>query len=228
MCDCSKNQAINWCEGSTNVPTKINKESSKPFFVDKTAPTLFVAYTDARTRARKDFSVHAIQDFPYQNCFALGTYARGGTHSPPPAGVARRYCTSDNNAHKVFATPKSFTKGWDSKGAGSRCRCCARPPDGSFWIPNCPAGFVELSSVALHISNSATVNYNNFKGVRCLNKKYAVEAAWDKLIWNSDGARANKKAETWSIKDSPFWHTKESFSGKWRKPIYRINPAKLG
>ncbi len=149
----------------------------------------------------------------------------GGSYSAPAAGVARRYCTQPNKVDEMFKPPTSFTKGWDSTGAGHRCRCMRRPADGSFWLPNCPSGYVPLSSVGLHIKNDKTVNYNNFKGFRCLNSAYAIKASLGGELWRDAGSRAHKDAMIKSIKDSPFWASWDT-SKKWRQ-AYRIDPNKL-
>lgn len=88
---------------------------------------MYSTYNDKNTYAKKDFSIHAIQDMPYSNCFSLGMYAVVNSYNPPAAGVAKRYCSQPNMVKKVFAAPKSFEKGWDTTGAGHWCRCKARP-----------------------------------------------------------------------------------------------------
>jgi len=72
MCDCtSGHKASNWCEGSKEV-LKVNTDSKKALYTDKATPRLYPAYTDVRTYATRKVSIHAIEDFPTKNCFALG------------------------------------------------------------------------------------------------------------------------------------------------------------
>lgn len=145
-------------------------------------------------------------------------YARAKTYSPPPQKkVVYRYCTDAKPITKVFVHPIRFLKGWDDRKSGG-----AR--DGSFWFPVCPANFIPMSSVAIHIGNGAVPNYKHFLSFRCLHRSFTIQTGYGPIIWTDAGSGASYNAKLFAINGSPYFHT-QLLNGHRVTPVFKVKPV---
>jgi len=171
--------------------------SRKPTLTLRGTDNCEKSYTDAGTGSKQDVSVWRPKLLP--NEFRVAYTATNGRAPDGKTVVVKEGDDSDGTA---LAPPTHFVCKWTDKGTGGRT-------DGSLWQAVAPPGYVALSDVAVHISNSGispgtTKSPNTIDPMfRCVHASLAKDAELGPCVWTDKGSGGKYDGACWSIRGSP-------------------------
>jgi hypothetical protein len=119
--------------------------------------------SDKGTGSRLDLTFYC--PHTHGKFYSTGTvFTRGKNSSNSPYALL----VKDNGDGSVKA-PVSWTQTWNDRKSGGRL-------DTSFWIPNCPRGYVGLGVVGVTQSNSIKTGPKSAASYRCVKKSLTVRS----------------------------------------------------
>ncbi|WP_047237690.1 Vps62-related protein [Chromobacterium subtsugae] len=166
-------------------------------------------YTDKGTGSAKDVSIW--RPAPTNpNQYIIGDHAQGDHGKSGSGAIQVVEVENDDGSAPLLALPIDYTLIWTDKGSGGSS-------DGSIWLPNAPAGYVAIGSVAQSdYSKPYIPNY------RCIRRDLVSETSAGDLIWNDEKSGAELDVSLYAIASAPGAFYANKGYGRPSGPFYCI------